>query len=327
MDTLFLSEDEVKYLLDLDDLLDALADGFRKLTSGHVCAPPRNEVRVPAGFLLGMPAHLPGDNIVVKLVSVFHGNHRFGIPGHLALICLFDPETGSARAVMDGTFITAIRTAGGAALSTRLLARANASTLAIIGAGVQGESHLKVFPRVRDFKEIRVASLVFSDAQRLAALDQRALAVEAVEQAVRGADVVCLCTTTNQPVLQHEWLTKGAHVTSVGYMPPGGELSREIIEKGRLFVETRLAFEPTPVGCDELAGLNPEIATELGEVLLNLRPGRQSEEELTVYKSMGHAMEDMVAANLVYGRAKKEGAGTVLNLNSEPHLNQSRDAR
>jgi len=314
MDTLFLSEDEVKHLLDLDDLLDGLADGFKELTSGHVSAPPRNEVSVPAGFLLGMPAHLPGDNIAVKLVSVFHGNARFGIPGHQALICLFDPETGSTCAVMGGTYITAIRTAGVAALSTRLLSRANSSTLAIIGAGVQGESHLKTLPRVRDFKEIRVASLDFSDAQRVAGLDPRGFAVEAVEQAVRGADVVCLCTTTNQPVVEHEWLTKGAHVTSVGYMPPGGELSREIIEKGRLFVETRLAFEPRPVGCDELAGLNPEIGTELGDVLLSLRPGRQSDGELTVYKSMGHAMEDMVAANLVYKRAKKEGAGKVMKL-------------
>jgi ornithine cyclodeaminase/alanine dehydrogenase-like protein (mu-crystallin family) len=215
---------------------------------------------------------------------------------------------------MDGTYITAIRTAGGAALSARLLARANASTLTIIGAGVQGVSHLKILPRVRDFKEIRVASLDFSDAQRVAALNRRAFAVEDVESAVRGADVVCLCTTTSQPVLQHEWLTKGAHITSVGYMPPGGELAREIIEKGRLFVETRLAFEPTPVGCDELAGLNPKIGTELGEVLLNRHPGRRSEDELTVYKSMGHAMEDMVAANLVYKRARKEGAGKVVNL-------------
>ena len=156
--------------------------------------------------------------------------------------------------------------------------------------------------------------LLSEDAQRVAALDERAFAVADVEEAVRGADVVCLCTTTSQPVVQQEWLTKGAHVSSVGYMPPGGELSREIIEKGRLFVETRLAFEPTPIGCAELADLNPEIGTELGEVLLNVRPGRQSDDELTVYKSMGHAMEDMVAANLIYERAKKEGAGKVVNL-------------
>src|SRR4030095_2126463 len=109
MDILFLSEDDVKHLLELDGLLGALADGFKALTSGKVDAPPRNEVTVPAGFLLGMPAHLPGDNIAVKLVSIFHGNHRFGVPGHQALICLFDPETGSTRAVIDGTYITAIR--------------------------------------------------------------------------------------------------------------------------------------------------------------------------------------------------------------------------
>ena len=178
MEFLILSEAEVKRLLDLDDMLEALAEGFKALTSGQVCAPPRNEVSVPAGFLFGMPAHLRGDNIAVKLVSVFHGNHRLGIPGHQALICLFDSE----------------------------------------------------------------------------------------------------------------------------------------IEKGRLFVETRLAFEPTPVGCDELKGLNPEIGTEVGEVLLDLRPGRQSANELTVYKSMGHAVEDTVTANLVYKRAKKEGTGIVVNL-------------
>jgi len=314
MDTLILSEEEVKRLLDLDAMLNALADGFKALTLGQVCAPPRNKVIVPAGFLLGMPAHLPGDNIAVKLVSVFYGNHKFGIPVHQALICLFDPETGSTCAVMDGTYVTAARTAGGAALSARLLARENASTLAIIGAGIQGESHLKILPRVRHFKEIRVASLHLADAQRVVALDSRAIAVDSFEQAVRGADVVCLCTTSSQPVIQQEWLGKGVHITSVGYMPPGGELSRGIIEKGRLFVETRLAFEPAPVGCDELKGLNPEIGTEMGEVLLNLRPGRQSTDELTVYKSMGHAVEDMVAANLVYKRAKKEGVGIVVNL-------------
>lgn len=314
MDCLILSEAEVKRLLDLDDMLEALAEGFKALTLGQVCAPPRNEVSVPAGFLLGMPAHLPGDNIAVKLVSVFHGNHKFGIPGHQALICLFDSETGSTRAVMDGTYITAARTAGGAALSTRLLARKNASTLAIIGAGTQGESHLKILPRVRLFQEIRVASLRLSDAQRIAALDSRAIAVDSFEQAVRGADVVCLCTTSSQPVVQPEWLGKGVHVTSVGYMPPGGELSRAIIENGRLFVETRLAFEPTPVGCGELNGLDPKVGTELGEVLLNLRLGRQSSDELTVYKSMGHAVEDMVVANLVYRRAKKKGIGIDLKL-------------
>jgi alanine dehydrogenase len=314
MNILTLSADEVKRLLDPDELLHALAQGFKALTSGRVSAPPRNEVTVPDGFLLGMPAHVPGEHIVVKLVSVFHGNHRLGLPGHQALLCLFDSETGTPRALMDGKYITALRTAGGAALSSQLVAREDARTLAIIGAGVQGGAHLEMVSRTRRFTDIRVASLSRADAERVAALDSRAIAVASPEQAVRGADVVCLCTTADQPVIQRDWLAPGTHVTSVGYRPPGGELAREIIERGRLFVETRLAFAPPPVGCAELTGLDPERGTELGEVLLNVRPGRRSEAELTVYKSMGHAMEDSVAANLVYERASKDGAGTVVIL-------------
>ena len=314
MEVLILSQDDVKQLLDFDELLDALGAGFKALSAGQVTAPPRNEVTVPAGFLLGMPAHLPGDNIAMKMVSVFHDNRRLGIPGHQALICLFDPDTGSTRAVMDGTYITAIRTAGAAAVSARLLARPDARTLAIIGAGAQGEAHLRLLPRVRDFQEVRVASLDWADAQRLAALDPRAVALESFQAAVQGADVVCLCTTASQPVVARDWLTPGAHVSSVGYMPPGGELAREIAEQGHLFVETRLAFAPTPVGCGELAGLDPALGTELGEALLGRRPGRRSVDELTVYKSMGHAMEDMVAANLVYRHARQSGAGQMVKL-------------
>jgi alanine dehydrogenase len=314
MDVLMLSKDDVTRLLDLDDLLEALVEGFKALTSGQVCAPARNEISVPAGFLLAMPAHVPGNSIVVKLVSIFHGNARLGLPGHQALICLFDAETGAPRAVMDGTYITALRTAAAAALSARLLAREQAPTLAIIGAGVQGAAHLRMLTRVRDFTEIRVASLDLADAERVAALDSRARAVASVEQAVRGADVVSLCTTAAQPVAQYAWLAPGTHVTSVGYMPPDGELAREILEHGRLFVETRAAFAPPPVGCAELRGLDPERGTELGEVLLDLRPGRQSPDELTVYKSMGHAVEDLVAAQLVFTRATTEAAGRVVSL-------------
>src|SRR5215475_4997097 len=312
MELRLLSGSEVQKLLDLNDLLEALAEGFKALSDGRVVAPNRIEVPVPdAGFLLAMPAWQPDQNIAVKIVTIFHCNIELGIPGHQALICVFDQKTGTPVAIMDGTYITAIRTAGGAALSAKLLARTDARVLTIIGAGVQGRSHLRILPLVRDFEDIRVASLRFKDAQELAAMRPKARAVKSYEEAVRGADVVCLCTTSGTPVIEAPWLAAGAHITSVGYFPPGGELPKEVIRRGRLFVETRLAFEPTPIGCDELAGLNPEIGTELGEVLLNLRPARQSEDELTLYKSMGHAVEDTVAANLVYKRAKKEGAGKV----------------
>ena len=315
MDILMLNETEVQRLLDPDALLDSLAEGFRALSSGMVDAPKRIGVSVPdTGFLLAMPAYQQSQAITVKLVSVFHGNQQFGIPTHQALICLFDPETGTPLSFMDGTSITALRTAGAAALSTRLLARTNTHVLAIVGAGVEGRSHLKILPHVRPFSEIRIASRHFAHAEQLAATDSRARAVETIEEAMRGADVVCLCTNAGEPVIRLDWLAPGMHVTSVGYAPPGGELDPRVIPQSRLFVETRLAFEPPPVGCGELAGLDPSVGTEIGEVLLGQRPGRQSEEELTVYKAMGHACEDMAAASLVYHCAKQEGAGRIVML-------------
>ena len=310
MDILMLNETEVQRLLDPDALLDALAEGFRALSSGLVDAPKRIGVSVPnTGFLLTMPAYQQGREVTVKLVSVFHDNTRLGIPSHQALICLFDPETGTPLSFMDGTYITALRTAGAAALSTRLLARTDTRVLAIVGAGVQGRSHLTMLPRVRPFSEIRIASRHFAHAEQLAATDARARAVETAEEAVRGADVVCLCTNAGEPVISMDWLAPGMHITSVGYAPPGGELHPKVIEHARLFVETRLAFEPRPVGCGELAGFDPSVGTELGEVLLGRGLGRQSTDELTVYKAMGHACEDLAAASLVYHRAKQDGAG------------------
>lgn len=315
MDILLLNETEVQQLLDLDALLDALADGFKALSSGQVEAPKRQGVSVSgAGSLLSMPAYQQGREVTVKLVSVFHGNESLGIPTHQALICLFDPQTGTPLAFMDGTSITALRTAGAAALSTRLLARAESRVLAIIGAGVQGRSHVTMLSRVRPFSEIRIASRHLTHAEQLAEKDARARAVSTTEEAVRGADVVCLCTSASEPVINLDWLAAGTHLTSVGYAPPGGELDPRIAAQGRLFVETRQAFEPPPAGCAELASLDPHIGTELGEVLLGQRPGRQSLTDLTVYKAMGHACEDMAAASLVYRRALQDGVGRKVTL-------------
>jgi ornithine cyclodeaminase/thiomorpholine-carboxylate dehydrogenase len=310
METLMLNETEVQRLLDPDMLLDALAEGFKALSEGRVDAPKRIGVTVPdTGFLLSMPAYQQGREITIKLVSVFHDNHRFGIPSHQAVICLFDAQTGSPLSFMDGSYITALRTAGAAALSTRLLARTDTHMLAIIGAGVQGQAHLKMLPLVRQFSEIRIASAHYDHAEQLAATDSRARAVESIEQAVHGVDVVCLCTHAGRPVISYDWLSPGMHITSVGYSPPGGELDPKVIEHGHLFVETRMAFEPPPAGCGELTGFDRSIGTELGELLLGKAPGRRSQDEITLYKAMGHACEDMAAASLVYRRAKQEGIG------------------
>lgn len=310
METLMLNEMEVQRLLDPDMLLDALAEGFKALSEGQVDAPKRIGITVPdTGILLSMPAYQQGREITIKLVSVFHDNQRFGIPSHQAVICLFDAQTGSPLSFMDGGYITALRTAGAAALSTRLLARTDSHVLAIIGAGVQGRAHLKMLPRVRQFTEIRIASAHYDHAEQIAKTDNRVQAVESIEQAVRGADVICLCTASGEPVISYDWLSPGMHITSVGYSPPGGELDPKVIEHGHLFVETRMAFEPPPVGCGELVGFDRNIGTELGELLPGKAPGRQSQDEITVYKAMGHACEDMAAASLVYRRAKQEGVG------------------
>jgi ornithine cyclodeaminase/thiomorpholine-carboxylate dehydrogenase len=262
-----------------------------------------------------MPGYGPGLGLGVKLVSVFPHNDAAGLPSHQALIALFDPATGSPLAVMDGTRITAIRTAGAAAVSARHLARKDSRVLAIIGAGVQGHAHLEIFPRVRDFQEIRIASRTPESAVRLAALHPQARPVDSYEDAVRDADVIAMCTHSSTPVVKRDWVAPGTHVSSVGYAAPHGELDRELAEAANLFVESRAAaFSPPPAGCMELAGMDPEKASEMGEVLLGKRPGRRSSDEITVYKSMGHAVEDLAASNLVYKEALARGAGSSVDL-------------
>lgn len=314
MPLLLLNQGDVRHLLDPATMLDVLAQGFADLTAGNVVAPGRDGVQTGTGALLAMPGWLPGSPVGVKLVAAFHGNPARGLPGHQALICLFDEETGTPLAVMDGAHITAFRTAGGAVLSAKLLARPDACRLAIIGGGVQGVSHAELMPLVRDIREIRVWSPNPASAARVAATMEIARVSPTPEEAVRDADIICLCTTAQEPPVRADWISPGAHVTSVGYHPPGGELDPALLATGSLFVETRAAFEPPPVGCDELQGLDPLSGTELGEVVLGSRPGRLTPDEITIYKSMGHAMEDVVTAALVYQAALAEGLGAWFEL-------------
>jgi ornithine cyclodeaminase/thiomorpholine-carboxylate dehydrogenase len=316
MDVLILDRAAVQRLLDPAALLAALRVAFAGLTDGHVTAPPRNEVALldDEAFLLAMPGRARHGLVTVKVVTVVESNLERGLPSHLATIGLYDPQTGACRAFMDGTFITAIRTSAAAALACDLVARRDARVLALVGAGVQGEHHLRMFPLVREFHEIRIASLVHEDAERLAACDERARAVRSVRDAVRGADVVALATHAGEPVVRPEWIAPGSHVSSVGYRPPLGELPLELVRSGTLFVETRQAFAPPPTGCAELQGLDPGRATELGEVLLGRARGRRDADEITVYKAMGHVAEDIAAAELVHEAAVAAGAGRTMPL-------------
>ncbi len=296
-------------------MLDALARALIVFSSGVTSVPPRAGARVGERGILGaMPGWVPGIALEVKLVSVFPANDARGIPSHQGLIAVFDEDTGTPLVVMDGAYITAMRTGGTAAVAARALAREDASVLAILGAGVQGGSHLETFPRIRDFTEIRVASRDRAKAAALAARRPGATVADSFEAAVRGADVVACCTDAREPVLRREWLKPGAHVSSVGGTF-GPELDQQTIAAARVFVEWRgAATNPPPAGAVELQGLDPAVVTEVGEVLAGTKPGRRSDGEITLYKSTGHAVEDAAAARLVYDRALAEGAGTVLPL-------------
>ena len=174
---------------------------------------------------------------------------------------------------------------------------------------MQGREHLSLLPLVRELETIYVASLHYEDALELAALEPRAVAVRDVAHAVRRSDVVCLASHSADPVIEAGWVPAGAHVTSVGYAPPPGSFPALTHAPARLFVEDPCAFEPPPVGCSELAGLDPAAATTLGEVIVGSAPGRGSRDEITVYKAMGIAIEDLVAAELAYRTARSRGLG------------------
>lgn len=312
---LYLSREDVERLLDIDSMLDALGRALIAFSAGITTVPPRVGIRVPdLGMMGSMPGYVPGVALEVKLVSVFPGNHEHALPSHQGLIALFDESNGTPLAIMDGTYITAIRTGGTAAVATRALARKDSKVLAILGAGVQGESHLETLPRVRDFEEIRIASRDAGKAATLASRHPRARAVASFEAAVRGAEVVACCTDAREPVIRRDWLKPGVHVSSVGGTF-GPEIDPLTMSAARVFVEWRgAATNPPPAGAHELQGMDAEKLTEVGEVLAGTRPGRVSEDEITVYKSTGHAVEDAATARLVFDRARAEGAGITLPL-------------
>ena len=176
--------------------------------------------------------------------------------------------------------------------------------LAVVGSGVQARAHLRMLPLVRSFSSVRLVARDPAAAERLG--------VEA--GTIEGADVICLTTSSSTPVISAADVAPGTHVSSVGFAPPGGELDPALARSARLFVESRVAFEPAPAGCAELAGLDPSVGTELGAVLSGRAPGRRSASEITVYKAMGHVAEDAAAAELVYRAALEAGAGTHVDL-------------
>lgn len=308
---LLLSGEDVRALIDLPSLFEPLEHALVELSRGTTSVPPRTVARAPGGFLGSMPGYIPGTALEAKLVAVFPGNHDRGLPSHQALIALFDEQTGMPLCVMDGTVVTAVRTGATSAVAARALARPEVRTLAILGAGVQGRSHLNAFTTMFDPPEIRVASREPDHAIALAAADPSARAAT-FEEAVRGADVVCCCTDSEEPVIARDWLSPGAHVSSVGV---GAEVDDATVRDASVFVEWRGAAEnPPPTGSAELQGVDPSTLVEIGQVLSGEHPGRGSDDELTLYKSTGHAVEDAAAARQVFDRAVAEGRGQTFEL-------------
>ncbi|MEM9149144.1 MAG: ornithine cyclodeaminase family protein [Cyanobacteria bacterium P01_F01_bin.3] len=322
---LFLNRNEVEALLDLDQLIEAMSPAMVALSKGALSMPPRIAAMVSehSGLLGVMPVYAKHTKILsTKLVSVFPNNATTNLPVHQALVVVFDSSTGTPLAVMDGTFITAMRTAAASALATQLLARPDADVLTIIGAGVQGRAHARLIPRVRTVREVRIIEPNNQRAKQLAQAvsTEFGIPVESglsCQDAMKGCGIVCIATSSKEPVVMGKWLKPGVHLNSVGLNPHGRELDAETIMKSRLVVESRqAALADGPGGANDLTwpirdGLitADHIHADVGEIILGTREGRRSREQITLYKSVGVGVQDAVAAQLVLSAAQQNGVG------------------
>ena len=288
----------VARLLRMEDLIPAVASALADFSSGRAVMPGRVVVPVAdqGGFFGVMPAYAGA--LGAKLVTWYPNNE--GVPTHHAIIQLFKPENGAPLVTMDGTLITEMRTGAASAVATDLLARRDASVLAIIGSGVQARSHLTALRLVRQFSDVRVWSPRHAD--RFAARFG-VRAVGSAEDAVRGADVIVVATMSRVPVVHGGWVSPGAHVNAVGAVRPDWrELDDDLVTRARLFVESREAALRES-GDAIKAGT---VVAEIGELIAHTAAGRRTEDEITLYKSVGIAVEDIAAANLVYRLAQQD---------------------
>ena len=327
---LLLGRRDVEDLLDVDSLIDALAPAMADLSAGRASVPHRVGALVDEreGLLAAMPGYTPSAGaLAAKLITLFPRNAGTQWPTHQGVIAVFDPDNGRPMALLDGTAITAVRTGAGSALATRLLARENAETVAILGTGVQARSHARAVTRVRKYRELRVAG---RDSAKAAALaeelaDELNLVVRAAaswEEACEGADVICATTHALEPVVRRECVSPGTNVTSVGYNPQGREVDDATVVDSLVVVESRAAaLAPFPSGSNDLLqpierGLinTDHVHAEVGELVDGTKPGRTSADEITLYKSVGVAVQDGVAAALVLGAARERGAGREVEL-------------
>jgi len=320
MNVRVLDEEAVRRLLPMHECIEVMAEALASLARGEVHNPLRFVVRPPdAPSLMGlMPAYRGGGSKLwgLKSVVIAPGNAARGLDLHQGFVTLFDGETGETRAIMNAGGITAVRTAAVTAVATRLLARKDARTLAILGAGIQGKANLDAMRAIHDFDRVVAWSRTRGRAGReLDGVEEAATA----EEAVRDADVVVTATSAPEPIVERKWLKAGAHVNAVGSsIPTTRELDTQTMVDAALFVDRR---ESTVNEAGDFlfpqreGAIGPDhIRAEIGELLIGAAPGRSSDDELTVFKSLGLAVEDLAAAEHVLRRAEEEDAGTVVSL-------------
>jgi len=327
MQVLIVNQSEVARLLPMEACIETMAQTLAAMGRGETILPLRQVLMLPdkLGAFAAMPAYVPSPGAIgLKSITVFPGNHGTEFDSHQGAVLLFETRHGSLLAVIDASSITAVRTAAVSAVATRLLARADASDLALLGTGVQALTHLEALGHVRQLRRVRAWSRDAGHVQAFAERARRRLGIEveaapSAREAVEGADLVCTVTSSREPVLEGEWLAPGAHVNAVGSsLPSARELDSAAVSRARLFVDRRESAlnEAGDFLIPRREGVidDAHILAELGELLLGSHPGRQSETEITVFKSLGLAVEDVAAARLVYDNAIKTGAGTRVEL-------------
>lgn len=324
---LILSEKEVANLIDIDELIAALEQAHIQYSTGKAVMPVRLVVPLPQiqGRITSMPGYLNEDKALgMKLVTYFQDNPKQGLPSILATIMLFSSETGKMIAAMDGTYITTIRTACASAMATRSLANPETPVLGILGAGVQARAHIEALARVRKLARVRIYSPSGTSAAKIKSEMEAALgipieAVASAEAAVRDVDVLVTVTTAKEPIMKPEWLKAGVHINAVGsHRPDLRELDGATLAKAKVVVDSR---EAVMGECgDILLALKEKsvgenvIHAEIGEVLAGTKPARNSASEITLYKSVGIAIQDVATAQLVYRKALETKIGTTVEI-------------
>lgn len=334
MEVLIVNQEEVPQLLPMAECMETVAGALAALADGKAMLPLRSILWLPerVGGLGLMPAALLPERVVgLKAITFFPGNEGTELDTHQGAILLFEAERGRLLAVMDATSITAIRTAAASGVATRLLAREDAGDLAILGSGVQARTHLEAMKIARLLRRVRVASKDLDRAKSFAAREsgKHGIAVEPVasaREAVAGADIICTVTSSREPVLLGEWISPGAHINAVGSSVPfARELDTAAVVRSRLYVDRRESALNEAgdflIPKKEGALSDDHIVGEIGELLTGRVRGRQSADEITLFKSLGLAVEDVASARHIYEKAKSAGTGRFLDFGGSRHAN------